>query len=155
MSNMSQGEIDCYIRRYPLLIRCIHQTSTTYDAFMYLSLPVPQGKQKVVLYQLIDNFVQTEVMENDDAWYVPPKSVREKSSLTYRPLQELSTMQSATKGNEKPFHCPATSCSTDTPQAFHNHQRGILGQIGDTRHFPCKAPRPDEIYPAVASADRG
>lgn len=38
---------------------------------MYLSLPVPQGKQKVVLYELIDNFVQTEVMENDDAWYVP------------------------------------------------------------------------------------
>lgn len=35
---------------------------------MYLSLPVPQGKQKVVLYELIDNFVQTEVMENDDAW---------------------------------------------------------------------------------------
>jgi ubiquitin carboxyl-terminal hydrolase 8 len=37
---------------------------------MYLSLPVPQGKQNVVLYELIDNFVQTEVMENDDAWYV-------------------------------------------------------------------------------------
>jgi ubiquitin carboxyl-terminal hydrolase 8 len=37
---------------------------------MYLSLPVPQGKQKVVLQELIDNFVQTEVMEKDDAWYV-------------------------------------------------------------------------------------
>lgn len=48
----------------------VSQTSTTYDAFMYLSLPVPQGKQKVVLQELIDNFVQTEVMEKDDAWYV-------------------------------------------------------------------------------------
>jgi hypothetical protein len=37
---------------------------------MYLSLPVPQGKQKVVLQELIDSFVQTEVMEKDDAWCV-------------------------------------------------------------------------------------
>lgn len=52
-----------------LWLTCL-QTSTTYDAFMYLSLPVPQGKQKVVLQELIDSFVQTEVMEKDDAWYV-------------------------------------------------------------------------------------
>ncbi|KAJ9119135.1 hypothetical protein QFC22_003626 [Naganishia vaughanmartiniae] len=62
--------VDLFQGQYRNRMECLtcHKTSTTYDAFMYLSLPVPQGKQKVVLYQLIDNFVQTEVMENDDAW---------------------------------------------------------------------------------------
>ena len=44
------------------------KTSTTYDAFMYLALPVPMGKSKVVLQQLIDEFVKVEIMEGPEAW---------------------------------------------------------------------------------------
>ncbi|KAJ9103206.1 hypothetical protein QFC21_002629 [Naganishia friedmannii] len=74
--------VDLFQGQYRNRMECLtcHKTSTTYDAFMYLSLPVPQGKQKVVLYQLIDNFVQTEVMENDDAWNCPRCKVPRKAT---------------------------------------------------------------------------
>ena len=35
---------------------------------MYLSLPVPSGKHRVVVQELIDEFVKTELMEGPDAW---------------------------------------------------------------------------------------
>lgn len=48
------------------------QTSTTYNTFMYLSLPLPSGKSipKVTLQQCIDIFVKPEILEGDDAWCV-------------------------------------------------------------------------------------
>jgi ubiquitin C-terminal hydrolase len=52
-------------------MRLTKQTSTTYDTFMYLSLPVPAGKSKVVIQELIDEFVKSEKMEGSDAWWVP------------------------------------------------------------------------------------
>lgn len=36
---------------------------------MYMSLPVPSGKTKVVIQELIDEFVKAEVMEKENAWY--------------------------------------------------------------------------------------
>jgi ubiquitin carboxyl-terminal hydrolase 8 len=48
----------------------INQTSTTYDTFMYMSLPVPAGRKAVVVQELIDEFVKAEVLEGEDAWYV-------------------------------------------------------------------------------------
>lgn len=46
------------------------QTSTTYNSFMYLSLPIPSTKNSKVDIQLcLDAFVKTEVMEKADAWY--------------------------------------------------------------------------------------
>jgi ubiquitin carboxyl-terminal hydrolase 8 len=35
---------------------------------MYLSLPVPSNKSKVVVQELIDEFVKVEIMTGDDAW---------------------------------------------------------------------------------------
>lgn len=48
------------------------QTSTTYNTFMYLTLPIPTGRtlSKVTLQQCIDAFVKEEVMDKSDAWYV-------------------------------------------------------------------------------------
>lgn len=45
------------------------QTSTTYDPFTSLPLPVPARSSKVSLRQCLDAFVKTEVMEKNDAWY--------------------------------------------------------------------------------------
>ena len=46
------------------------QTSTTYNSFMYLSLPVPTNKiQKISLQHCLDAFFKEEVMEKSDAWY--------------------------------------------------------------------------------------
>ncbi|GHJ88910.1 hypothetical protein NliqN6_5312 [Naganishia liquefaciens] len=74
--------VDLFQGQYRNRMECLtcHKTSTTYDAFMYLSLPVPQGKQKVVLQELIDSFVQTEVMEKDDAWNCPRCKVPRKAT---------------------------------------------------------------------------
>jgi ubiquitin carboxyl-terminal hydrolase 8 len=46
------------------------KTSTTYNTFMHLSLPVPDNKQisRVTLQQCLNTFVQHEVMEKTDAW---------------------------------------------------------------------------------------
>lgn len=48
-----------------------HKTSTTYNTFMYLTLPIPAGRgiSKVSLQQCLDAFVHEEVMEKSDAWY--------------------------------------------------------------------------------------
>lgn len=59
MFDLSQGELE---------FNGAHQTSTTYDTFMYMSLPVPAGKKAVVLQELIDEFVKAEIMEKEDAW---------------------------------------------------------------------------------------
>ena len=48
-------------------------TSTTYNAFMYLSLPIPaeRATDRVTLQQCVDAFVAEEVLEGDDAWHCP------------------------------------------------------------------------------------
>ncbi|PWN42529.1 hypothetical protein IE81DRAFT_313348 [Ceraceosorus guamensis] len=51
------------------------KTSTTYNAFMYLSLPIPTplngSKGRVTLHQCLDAFVREEVMDKADAWHCP------------------------------------------------------------------------------------
>jgi ubiquitin C-terminal hydrolase len=71
MHDMSQGES----RRLPPLVcatkqeSLLSQTSTTYNTFMHLSLPIPSTKNsKVDIQQCLDAFVKTEVMEKADAW---------------------------------------------------------------------------------------
>jgi ubiquitin carboxyl-terminal hydrolase 8 len=44
------------------------QTSTTFNAFMYLTLPIPNKGSKVSIQQCLDLFVKAEVMEKADAW---------------------------------------------------------------------------------------
>jgi ubiquitin C-terminal hydrolase len=46
------------------------QTSTTYDTFMYLSLPLPSQNSKISVYELIDDFTKPEILDGDDAWSV-------------------------------------------------------------------------------------
>jgi ubiquitin carboxyl-terminal hydrolase 8 len=47
-----------------------HHTSTTYNSFMYLSLPIPniKGPSRVSLYSCLDTFVKEEVLEKSEAW---------------------------------------------------------------------------------------
>jgi ubiquitin carboxyl-terminal hydrolase 8 len=62
------------------------QTSTTYNSFMYLSLPIPTGRgiTKVSLQMCLDAFVKEEIMEKSDAWCViqPLVNIR-RCLLTY------------------------------------------------------------------------
>lgn len=68
------------------------KTSTTYNAFMYLSLPIPQGRSfsKVTLYQCLDSFVREEVMDKADAWNCPvckkPRKATKRLSISRLPI---------------------------------------------------------------------
>jgi ubiquitin carboxyl-terminal hydrolase 8 len=64
------------LRRLERMCADALQTSTTYDPFMYMSLPVPTGKKAVVVQELIDEFVKAEVMEKEDAWCANSRSER-------------------------------------------------------------------------------
>lgn len=48
------------------------QTSTTYNTFMPLSVPIPGGRGvgKVSLMACLETFVRDEILDRDDAWYV-------------------------------------------------------------------------------------
>lgn len=50
-----------------------HKTSTTYNSFMYLSLPVPsvKGPSKTSLQLCLDAFVKEEVLSGTEAWHCP------------------------------------------------------------------------------------
>ncbi|KAF8939162.1 ubiquitin-specific protease doa4 [Dissophora ornata] len=50
------------------------KTSTTYNAFMYLTLPIKaktSGRQPQTLSSCLNSFVEPEVMEGDNAWNCP------------------------------------------------------------------------------------
>ncbi|KIK96766.1 hypothetical protein PAXRUDRAFT_10598 [Paxillus rubicundulus Ve08.2h10] len=53
-------------------LTCQH-TSTTYNSFMYLSLPIPSPKSqsKMSLYSCLNAFVKEEVLEKSEAWHCP------------------------------------------------------------------------------------
>ncbi|THH17441.1 hypothetical protein EW146_g3362 [Bondarzewia mesenterica] len=66
--------VDYFQGQFRNRLECLtcHKTSTTYNSFMYLSLPVPTNKiHKVSLQQCLDAFVKEEVMEKSDAWNCP------------------------------------------------------------------------------------
>ncbi|KAI0628038.1 cysteine proteinase [Trametes polyzona] len=67
--------VDFFQGQYRNRMECLtcHKTSTTYNTFMYLTLPIPptRGHSKVTLQQCIDAFVKEEVMDKSDAWHCP------------------------------------------------------------------------------------
>ena len=62
--------VDFFQGQFRNRMECLtcRKTSTTYNSFMYLSLPIPNSRGKVSLHQCLDSFVQEEVMEKADAW---------------------------------------------------------------------------------------
>ncbi|KAI0642296.1 cysteine proteinase [Trametes meyenii] len=67
--------VDFFQGQYRNRMECLtcSKTSTTYNTFMYLTLPIPtnRGHSKVSLQQCIDAFVKEEVMDKSDAWHCP------------------------------------------------------------------------------------
>lgn len=70
MFNLSQGmEPDFVPTLFPFL-RNYWQTSTTYNVFSILQLPVPARSGKIAIERCLDAFFDEEILEKDDAWYV-------------------------------------------------------------------------------------
>ncbi|CAG8553628.1 6769_t:CDS:2 [Funneliformis caledonium] len=69
-------------------LRCLtcNKTSTTYNAFMYLSLPIPQNYngERITLHQCLNAFIKEEILDGDDAWNcskcrVPRRAIKQLS----------------------------------------------------------------------------
>ncbi|KAH9983664.1 hypothetical protein BJV77DRAFT_1062378 [Russula vinacea] len=77
--------VDFFQGQFRNRLECMtcHKTSTTYNSFMYLSLPIPSTKNsKVDIQQCLDAFVKTEVMEKADAWNCPGCKTLRKATKT-------------------------------------------------------------------------
>ncbi|TIA95593.1 hypothetical protein E3P96_03805 [Wallemia ichthyophaga] len=75
--------VDYFQGQFRNRMECLscHKTSTTYNAFMYLSLPVPARRLKgsVSLTACLDAFLKDEIMEKDNAWRCPNCKVARRS----------------------------------------------------------------------------
>ncbi|THH02988.1 hypothetical protein EW145_g6625 [Phellinidium pouzarii] len=66
--------VDFFQGQFRNRMECLtcRKTSTTYNSFMYLSLPIQHVRgSRATLGQCLDAFVQEEVMEKADAWQCP------------------------------------------------------------------------------------
>ncbi|KAG6336456.1 hypothetical protein ID866_2627 [Astraeus odoratus] len=67
--------VDYFQGQFRNRMECLtcHHTSTTYNSFMYLSLPIASVKSpaKITLSSCLDAFVREEVMEKAEAWHCP------------------------------------------------------------------------------------
>ena len=79
-------------------MRCLScgTISTTYNTFMYLSLPIPHVRRGAVpLEQCLNAFVHDEVMDGSNAWYCPTckKPRRSIKQLTFARLPPILLIQ--------------------------------------------------------------
>ncbi|CAG8593490.1 13198_t:CDS:2 [Gigaspora margarita] len=70
-----------------------NKTSSTYNVFMYLSLPIPTNidGEQVDLKMCLNDFTKEEILEGDDAWNCPRCKVsrRAKKQLTISRLPDI------------------------------------------------------------------
>ncbi|KAI8444606.1 ubiquitin-specific protease [Phakopsora pachyrhizi] len=76
--------VELFQGQYRSRLQCMTcgTTSTTYNTFMYLSLPIPNKRAptKVTLNQCLDAFLKEEVLDKDDAWNCPKCKKRRKAT---------------------------------------------------------------------------
>ncbi|KAA8916532.1 hypothetical protein TRICI_001395 [Trichomonascus ciferrii] len=63
--------VDTMQGQYQSQLKCLAcgNTSTTYNVFSFLSLPIPLNHQTVSLKDCFDLFTQDEILDNDNAWH--------------------------------------------------------------------------------------
>ncbi|RIA96486.1 hypothetical protein C1645_687798 [Glomus cerebriforme] len=65
-------------------LRCLtcYKTSTTYNAFMCLTLPIPHNYngERVDLHQCLNSFIKEEILDGDDAWNCPRCKCRRRAT---------------------------------------------------------------------------
>ncbi|KAJ3261422.1 ubiquitin-specific protease doa4, partial [Borealophlyctis nickersoniae] len=66
------------------------KTSTTFNPFMYLTLPVPEKGKPVTLEQCLNKFVEEEILDGDDRWRCPrckvPRRTRKQLTIARLPV---------------------------------------------------------------------
>ncbi|RDB15347.1 Ubiquitin carboxyl-terminal hydrolase 8 [Hypsizygus marmoreus] len=75
--------VDFFQGQFRNQLQCMtcHTTSTTYNVFSILQLPIPQSKNgKVPLQSCLEAFFNTEVLEKDDAWDCPKCKAKRRAT---------------------------------------------------------------------------
>lgn len=81
--------VDYFQGQYLSQLRCLEcgNTSTTYNAFSILSLPIPErlgGQKQVLISQLLDEYTTTELLDNDNRWKCPKCQRQTKLTKTIK-----------------------------------------------------------------------
>jgi len=91
-------------------LRCskCNKTSTTYNSFMYLALPIKaksSGRQPQTLLGCLNNFVDQEVMEGENAWHCPDckKARKATKQMTLSRLPDVLLIQLKRFSSDGPF----------------------------------------------------
>lgn len=67
--------VDNFQGQYLSRLRCLicNLTSTTYNSFSILSLPIPEtlGTKRLTLFDCLDFFTETELLDDDNKWHCP------------------------------------------------------------------------------------
>ncbi|KAF9914328.1 ubiquitin-specific protease doa4 [Lobosporangium transversale] len=84
------------------------KTSTTYNAFMYLALPIKAkttGRQPQTLMSCLNTFVEAEVMDGDNAWNCPncKKPRKATKQLTISRVPDVLLIQLKRFSSDGPF----------------------------------------------------
>ncbi|KAJ6488088.1 ubiquitin carboxyl-terminal hydrolase 4 [Mycena vulgaris] len=75
--------VDFFQGQFRNRLQCLtcQTTSTTYNVFSILQLPIPHGKSsKVPLQSCIDAFFNTEILDKDDAWDCPKCKTKRRAA---------------------------------------------------------------------------
>ncbi|KDE05592.1 hypothetical protein MVLG_04087 [Microbotryum lychnidis-dioicae p1A1 Lamole] len=76
--------VQCFQGQFRNQLKCLTcgKTSTTYNTFMPLSIPIPSGRgiTKTTLYECIQGFVREEILDKDDAWFCPRCKTNRKAT---------------------------------------------------------------------------
>ncbi|KAK9711033.1 ubiquitin-specific protease doa4 [Basidiobolus ranarum] len=115
---------------------CQH-TSTTYNAFMYLSLPIPKNKETVTLHDCLNEFVREEVLEGDDAWFCSKCKQRRRAikSLTISRFPDVLLIHIKRFSFHGPFR-----------DKLNNLVKYPLRDLDLTQYVPTSANRPTSHY---------
>lgn len=75
--------VDYFQGQFRSRLQCLtcHKTSTTYNVFSILQLPIPHGRSgKVPLQRCLEALFNTEILDKDDAWDCPQCKVKRKAT---------------------------------------------------------------------------
>ncbi|KAI9008086.1 hypothetical protein BC832DRAFT_553040 [Gaertneriomyces semiglobifer] len=120
-------------------LRCLTcgKTSTTFNPFMYLTLPIPEKNQAGVkggglyLQECLDKFVEQEILDGDDAWRCPRCKVPRRSTktLTIARLPTILLIHLKRFYFQGPFRN-----RIDTLVDFPFNDLDLTGYVADARH---------------------
>ncbi|KAK4056815.1 ubiquitin-specific protease doa4 [Microbotryomycetes sp. JL221] len=76
--------VQCFQGQFRNQLKCLTcgKTSTTYNTFMPLSIPIPSGRgaSRATLEDCIRAFVREEILDKDDAWFCPQCKTNRRAS---------------------------------------------------------------------------